>query len=169
MSYITIMILLPAVAAVIGVLLPAEKKFAIKLTSVIASALTVWIAVTMMFRYDNEAPQKLVKQGTPGSASAGVDPENVVDAAGFFNDRYQFVEYTPWVEIENDEGEKHALITWHVGADGVSLAMLLLTSCVIFAGSLVSWSIKDRTKEFYVCLMALVTGVFGVFGTRDVF
>jgi NADH-quinone oxidoreductase subunit M len=47
--------------------------------------------------------------------------------------------------------------------------MLFLTAVVIFAGVLVSWSVQDRTKEFYLSLIALVTGVFGVFASRDLF
>jgi len=60
-------------------------------------------------------------------------------------------------------------ISWNVQADGMSVAMLFLTSIVIFAGTLVSWSVEDRPKEFYFSLIALVTGVFGVFATRDLF
>ncbi len=60
-------------------------------------------------------------------------------------------------------------ISWNVAADGMSVAMVFLTSVVIFAGVLVSWSIEDRAKEFYLSLIALVTGVFGVFVTRDLF
>src|SRR5688500_14334802 len=60
-------------------------------------------------------------------------------------------------------------ISWNVAADGMSVAMLFLTAIVIFAGVLVSWSVQDRTKEFYLSLIALVTGVFGVFASRDLF
>ena len=60
-------------------------------------------------------------------------------------------------------------ISWNVGADGMGTAMVFLTGIVIFAGVLVSWSVQDRTKEFYLSLIALVTGVFGVFVSRDLF
>ena len=60
-------------------------------------------------------------------------------------------------------------ISWNVQADGMSVAMIFLTAIVIWAGVLVSWSIEDRTKEFYLSLIALVTGVFGVFASRDLF
>lgn len=74
---------------------------------------------------------------------------------------WQFTQVVTWVE---DLG-----ISWNVGADGISVAMLLLTSLVIMAGTLVSFKITDRPKEFYILLMALVTGVFGVFAGRDMF
>lgn len=67
----------------------------------------------------------------------------------------------PWVEELG--------ISWNVGTDGMGAAMVLLTSIVIWAGVLVSWTVEDRTKEFYLSLIALVTGVFGVFVSRDLF
>jgi len=74
---------------------------------------------------------------------------------------YQFILNVPWVE--------HLGISFHVGADGISLVMLLLTAAVIFAGVFVSWRIEDRVKEHYILLLALVTGVFGVFMSLDMF
>jgi NADH-quinone oxidoreductase subunit M len=74
---------------------------------------------------------------------------------------WQFTEVVTWVESLG--------ISWNVGADGISIAMLMLTSIVIFAGTLVSFRIENRVKEFYILLLALVTGVFGVFAGRDIF
>ena len=74
---------------------------------------------------------------------------------------FQFVFSMPWVP---DLG-----IQYKVGADGVSVAMVLLTSIVYLAGALVSTQVKVRVKDFYVLLSALVTGVFGVFVSLDLF
>jgi len=60
-------------------------------------------------------------------------------------------------------------IGFRLGTDGISIAMVLLTSVVIWAGCYVSRSIKDRVKEHYILLLALVTGVFGVFLSLDLF
>jgi NADH-quinone oxidoreductase subunit M len=49
------------------------------------------------------------------------------------------------------------------------VALLLLTSVIIFAGAFATWNLKDRDKEFYVLLLSLVTGVFGVFVSLDLF
>ena len=40
-------------------------------------------------------------------------------------------------------------INFHFGVDGLSVAMILLTSFVLVAGILVSWNIEKMTKEFY--------------------
>lgn len=60
-------------------------------------------------------------------------------------------------------------ISYHVGADGISVAMILLTSIVYLAGTLVSWHVEARSKDFYILLHALVAGVFGVFVALDLF
>ncbi len=67
----------------------------------------------------------------------------------------------PWVETLG--------IRYHVAADGISIAMLLLTSITIFTGCLISWEIKERQKEFFALLLILVSGVFGVFVAFDLF
>jgi len=60
-------------------------------------------------------------------------------------------------------------IQYYVGVDGISVAMVILTSLIIFTGVLASWYVDVRTKEFFVLLMTLVTGVFGVFLSFDLF
>lgn len=73
----------------------------------------------------------------------------------------QFVERIPWVEALG--------IEYALGVDGISLPLILLTAIVIFAGVFSSWNMEYRVKEFFVFLLALVTGVFGVFLTTDLF
>jgi len=55
-----------------------------------------------------------------------------------------------------------------VGVDGVSVAMLLLSSIIVFAGSFASWKIDDA-RHFFMWLLLLSTGVFGFFISVDLF
>ncbi len=55
-----------------------------------------------------------------------------------------------------------------VGVDGVSIAMLLLSSIILFTGSFASWTIA-QPKAFFLWLILLSTGVFGFFITIDLF
>ncbi|MCC8038171.1 MAG: NADH-quinone oxidoreductase subunit M [Bacteroidales bacterium] len=55
-----------------------------------------------------------------------------------------------------------------VGVDGISIAMLLLSSIIVFAGSFASWKI-EMPKEFFLWLILLSTGVFGFFISIDMF
>ncbi|MEQ8323449.1 MAG: NADH-quinone oxidoreductase subunit M [Vicingaceae bacterium] len=64
---------------------------------------------------------------------------------------------------------KHLNITYSIGIDGISMALILLTSVVIFSGILASWNVETMTKEFFLLLILLSTGVFGFFISLDLF
>ncbi|MDE5913639.1 MAG: NADH-quinone oxidoreductase subunit M, partial [Muribaculaceae bacterium] len=56
-----------------------------------------------------------------------------------------------------------------VGVDGISLAMLLLSSIILLTGSFASWKINPLPKEFFLWLILLSIGVFGFFISIDLF
>jgi NADH-quinone oxidoreductase subunit M len=60
-------------------------------------------------------------------------------------------------------------ISYQLAIDGMSLLMVLLTAIIILAGVFASWTVKTRDQEFYALLLLLVTGVFGVFVSLDLF
>ncbi len=60
-------------------------------------------------------------------------------------------------------------IHYAVGVDGISVAMIALTSLVVFAGIFASWEVEFLTKEFFVSLILLASGVFGFFISIDLF
>ncbi len=72
-----------------------------------------------------------------------------------------FVSTTTWYESFN--------IQLKFGVDGISVSMIILTAIVMFAGVFVSWQVDFLTKEFFLSLILLVTGVFGFFISLDLF
>jgi NADH-quinone oxidoreductase subunit M len=60
-------------------------------------------------------------------------------------------------------------IHYTVGVDGISVAMIALTSLVVFAGIFASWEVDFLTKEFFISLILLASGVFGFFISIDLF
>ena len=60
-------------------------------------------------------------------------------------------------------------IEYSIGVDGISVAMILLTGIVVFAGIFASWNVKDMSKEFFISLILLSSGVFGFFISLDLF
>ncbi|HVN59510.1 MAG TPA: NADH-quinone oxidoreductase subunit M [Bacteroidales bacterium] len=60
-------------------------------------------------------------------------------------------------------------IAYAVGVDGISVAMIGLTSIVVFAGIFASWEVEFLRKEFFISLILLATGVFGFFISIDLF
>lgn len=74
---------------------------------------------------------------------------------------FQFVEEVPWLPTLG--------INYILGVDGISLPMLLLNGIVIFTGALISWNIEERAREYWVLLLLLAAGVYGVFVSLDMF
>ncbi len=60
-------------------------------------------------------------------------------------------------------------INFHLGVDGISVAMILLTAFVVIAGVLVSWNVTKMTKEYYFLLILLSLGAYGFFISLDLF
>jgi len=66
-----------------------------------------------------------------------------------------FEQYFPWFPSLG--------IDFHIGVDGISLSMLMLTSVVVLSGVLVSWKVEKMVKEFYLLLLLLAVGAYGFF------
>jgi NADH-quinone oxidoreductase subunit M len=61
-------------------------------------------------------------------------------------------------------------IHYHVGVDGLSLWLIILSTFLTPIAILLSWnSIQDRAKEFYALLLLLEFGLVGVFAAWDLF
>jgi NADH-quinone oxidoreductase subunit M len=59
---------------------------------------------------------------------------------------------------------------YHVGIDGISLLLVLLTTFLTPLALASAWhAIEDRTKEFVITMLLLETGMLGVFVSLDLF
>lgn len=56
-----------------------------------------------------------------------------------------------------------------LAVDGWGVSLLLLTGIIIVTGVLASFTLAEREKEFFALLLTLVSGVFGVFVSQDLF
>jgi NADH-quinone oxidoreductase subunit M len=74
---------------------------------------------------------------------------------------YQFEEFHPWIGNS---------IHYHLGVDGISLFLVLLTTFLTPVSVLCSWeSIRENVKGFFVSLLVIETAMIGVFLSLDLF
>ncbi len=74
----------------------------------------------------------------------------------------QFVERREWLPTYG--------ISYYIGIDGFSLLLIMLTTFLTPLCVLATWDdIQHRVKEFMVCLLALMSGMIGVFVSLDLF
>jgi NADH-quinone oxidoreductase subunit M len=82
--------------------------------------------------------------------------------ASMASGEYRLVEYGQWITSPP--------IHYHLGVDGISLFLVILTTFLTPISVLASWSsIGHRVKEFFVMLLMLEVGVIGVFLSLDLF
>jgi NADH-quinone oxidoreductase subunit M len=75
---------------------------------------------------------------------------------------FQFEENRPWIASP--------AIRYHLGVDGISLWLVVLTTFLAPLGTLASWrAIETRKKEFYFFFLLQQTAMIGVFTALDIF
>ncbi|OGO25326.1 MAG: oxidoreductase, partial [Chloroflexi bacterium RBG_16_50_9] len=56
---------------------------------------------------------------------------------------------------------------YHLGVDGLSMPLVLLTAFLGFLAVLISWKVHERPREFFAWLLLLETSIIGVFVSLD--
>jgi NADH-quinone oxidoreductase subunit M len=89
---------------------------------------------------------------------------SLVMLAGFVatNHDFQFAESVPWIPMFG--------INYAVGVDGLSIALVVLTTTLTWISILASFGpIQNRVKEYMASFLVLEVGMLGVFVARDLF
>ncbi len=82
---------------------------------------------------------------------------------------YQFVKKLPWINLPGG-AEGASSINYHIGVDGISLVLILLTTFLMPLTLLGAWrAIEHRVKEFVIAMLVLQTGMLGAFVALDLF
>ncbi len=74
---------------------------------------------------------------------------------------FQLVVRRPWIDAMG--------ISFHVGADGISLVLIALTFLVALAGVLFSWNVEKAPRQFFGLFLLIIAGAYGVFLSLDLF
>jgi NADH-quinone oxidoreductase subunit M len=149
-------VFIPIVAGVLILFMDPKQRDLIRGVAITAAVVVLALAAMVFFNYN-----WLIAN------AAAFDPASVLDGMGKSVATQQFagglayVEYVPWVPALG--------IAYHLGVDGLSAPMVLLTGMVAVTGVLISWRLEDRIREFMAFFMLLVAGVFGVFVSIDLF
>jgi NADH-quinone oxidoreductase subunit M len=75
---------------------------------------------------------------------------------------FQFVDQFPWIPQYG--------ITFHIGVDGISLLLVLLTTLLLPVVVLAAWSLNiEHIKSLHITFLLLTTGMIGTFVSLDLF
>jgi NADH-quinone oxidoreductase subunit M len=97
-------------------------------------------------------------------------PSPAVDSSRPVEPRYE-VRYH-WLSLPavsgGSAGDQNFQMEFRIGVDGISLALIVLTTLLTVSCVLISWeAINDQTAEFYISLLMLESGLVGVFCAFD--
>ncbi|HEX5631053.1 MAG TPA: NADH-quinone oxidoreductase subunit M [Acidimicrobiia bacterium] len=126
---LTTLIVLPALGALVLLIIPARRASVMLPTAVTMSLVTLGAALWMLVEFET-----------------GV--------AGF-----QFVEQSTWYEPWG--------VGWHLGVDGISLLLVVLTAFLFPISLAASGGVKHRVREYAVAMLLLEAGIIGVFLSLD--
>ncbi len=144
----------PLVGAVVIGLLPDRRDDLVRRTA-LGFALLAWvfsILLVLVFAFGT-APD-------PASAS-GATREHVGAVTGSALTSFRFVEAADWIPNFG--------IQYKVGADGLSVLMVLLTTTLSWISILASGPITQRLKAYMISFLVLEVGMIGVFVAMDLF
>lgn len=74
---------------------------------------------------------------------------------------FQFVVQRDWVSIGTFD------LQYHLGVDGISMPIVMLTTVLGVAVVLVSFNIRERPRAYFACVLVLLTALLGVFCALD--
>lgn len=136
---LTAIVFLPIVAGVIVLLAPdrAAKWLAAVFTGVVF-LLSLWLYIG------------LLGNGSPNFGTV-MNPQWYIDA--------------PWINASI--GSFHFKVDYALGADGLSIPMLILNGLLSFLAVIGSWRMEKRARFYFAMMLFLETGVMGVFAAFD--
>ncbi len=135
--FLSVITISPIVAAIIMLLMPKERGTEVKVLALGTMILGLVLSAYVYFGYLGNLPP----------------------ADALWADKLAFVEEYNWIPSIG--------FGYIAGVDGMSATLVFLTALVGLGGTLISWGITDRTREFYAFFMLLVAGVHGVFIAVD--
>ena len=142
LSWITF---LPVVGMAVVLMLPREKKDAIRWLSLVVAGVQVLLSIVIFMKFDR--------------GLAGINTE-----AGM-----QFLEKASWIDVKSVAWFGRIHIEYLLGIDGISVVMVLLTALISFIAVVSSWTIEKSIKGYFALLLLLDTGMMGVFVALDFF
>jgi NADH-quinone oxidoreductase subunit M len=152
---LSLIIFIPLVVGVILLFLPPGDKMLIRVITLMTALAVLGLSVATYVGYLSET-RSLTAELTALEEAA--EPGYATE---MFHTQLALEERYEWV---SDMG-----IAYHVAVDGLSAPMVLLTGMVAVTGVLISWRIEEQTREFMAFFLFLVSGVYGVFVSIDLF
>ncbi len=144
---LSLLVFTPLLGALLIVLLPKKWASSYKLLALLAVLFQVGCASILYTGFE----------GGEGS------PKGVFDGNAF-----QFAEKYNWIDMSVGNLGKLS-IDYHIGVDGISISMVLLSVLVMLIALVASWRVQEKAKGYFSLFLLLNSAVIGCFVALDFF
>ena len=169
--FMSLCIFVPSVFALGLLFFPKGKEEWMRWWSLFGTAITFVISACVFIDY----MELLNRNGDAAMGKAGIrraDPKTTslsgraaaaakADAENLPLDDNDMLARYPWIKTFN--------IDYYLGIDGISMAMILLTTVLFFLSMIASWGIEKHVRGYCMLFLILETGVLGTFFALDFF
>ncbi len=164
--FMTVVVFLPAVFALGLVFFPKGWEEAMRWWSLFGTALALGLSICMLFYYHHDVVEFTGMETNPtvetrdrGSLLARATP---TDPNGWQTRPSQdWIGRVKWIP--------HFNIEYFLGVDGISMALILLTTALTFLSMIASWKIEKFVRGYCMLFLILETGILGTFMALDFF
>jgi NADH-quinone oxidoreductase subunit M len=157
--WMTALIFTPTIFALVLVFVPKRNVEAMRWIALFGTAITLAISIVVFMGY-LEQPG-VTTPGSLASLDRRVDTAVASEGAARPADSADWVARLPWIRQFN--------IDYFLGVDGISVALILLTTFLSFLAIIASWGIEKYVRGYMMLFLLLETGMVGCFVALDFF
>jgi NADH-quinone oxidoreductase subunit M len=163
--WMTAVVFIPSLFALLLIFVPRGKEEIMRWLSLAGTGLTLGVSIGMFIAFYSDVIDRNVHGSDPRSrewvsldyrlgaieSEAVGDPQKSTDWLASY----------PWIERFN--------INYYMGADGISMPLVLLTTLLSFLAMIASWKIERFVRGYCMLFLLLETGMLGTFLALDFF
>lgn len=168
MINLAVLVFLPAAVAALLLLVPNRFREVMRWVALLGCAATLALSLCRLIDYyhllDQYSDRDTRTLYHPAARLDVRSDQQVRDASADVPKAYNsfdLVTRRPWVSRFD--------VNFALGADGINLALVVLTCLVCMLAVVASWHIEDYLKGYLVLLLTLQSGVLGAFLALDLF
>ena len=150
-----------ALVLMIPWLFPRGREDFMRWWSLLGTAVTLVLSICMFISYYWGVMDKHISDRQATLLSSRVDAADARAAKDLPRESDDWVARYPWIKRFN--------IDYFLGADGISMPLVLLTTVLSFLAMLASWNIERYVRGYCILFLILETGMVGTFLALDFF
>jgi NADH-quinone oxidoreductase subunit M len=160
----SLVIFVPSIAAIILMFVPKGQDEVMRWVALMGTAVTLALSLIMFNDYQSHVthfdPTPTADWPLLSKRAEDADKAHLDAGAKALRD-HDYVARRPWIEKFG--------IDYYLGADGISMPLVLLTTVITFLSMIASWNITRFVRAYCMLFLILETGMLGTFLSLDFF